>query len=275
MSEERGAAFKAFEASGWSARAGTYDALMSRATGFAIAPLLDLVRPGDRVLDVGCGPGTLAAAAADRGAQVTGVDLAEGMVAEARRRHPGLTFLQADAEALPFPDGAFDVALGAFLVNHTPDAEAAVRELRRVARTVALAAWGPEDEVAFLALPAAAAAGLGGVPDGPDSERYASKDALAALLARADDEPDPRAGERAAPPARDVAVRVVRDALRVDSLDALWDGVRGGTVRTAARIEAASDEERARVRERLAELAEPHRTGDGYALPLTILVART
>lgn len=264
--------FKAFEAAGWSARAGTYDALMSRATGFAIAPLLDCVRPGDRVLDVGCGPGTLAAAAAERGAQVTGVDLAEGMVAEARRRHPGLELLQADAEALPFPDGAFDVALGAFLVNHTPDAEAAVRELRRVARTVALAAWGPEDEVAFLALPAAAAAGLGGVPDGPDSERYASEDALAALLA-GDDERAPREGVAA--PARDVAVRVVRDTLRVDSLDALWDGVRGGTVRTAARIEAASDEERARVRARLAALAEPHRTGDGYALPVTILVART
>ena len=106
------------------------------------------------------------------------------MVAEARRRHPDLTFIEADAEHLPFDDDAFDVALGAFLVNHTPDAPAAVAELKRVARRVVLAAWGPEDEVAFLTLPAQAAHGLGGVPDGPDSELYAHPDRLAALLGR-------------------------------------------------------------------------------------------
>ena len=154
--------FKAFEARGWSARAGTYDALMARATAVAIEPLLDAaaVGPGLRVLDVGCGLGALAAAAAARGARVTGVDLAEGMLAEARRRHPEIEFVRADAEALPFADAAFDVALGAFLVNHLPDAETAVAEMSRVAGRVALAAWGPEDEVAFLALPARAAAQL-------------------------------------------------------------------------------------------------------------------
>ena len=45
-----------------------------------------------------------------------------GMVAEARRRHPDLRFIEADAEQLPFDDDTFDVALGAFLVNHLPDA---------------------------------------------------------------------------------------------------------------------------------------------------------
>src|SRR3954469_25879267 len=81
-------AFKDFEARGWSARAKTYDALMAQATAIAIEPLLEHVQPGERVLDVGCGLGTLAAAAAQKGATVTGVDLAAGMVAEARRRHP-------------------------------------------------------------------------------------------------------------------------------------------------------------------------------------------
>ncbi|MDA0142591.1 class I SAM-dependent methyltransferase, partial [Solirubrobacter deserti] len=245
------AAFKSFEAAGWSARAGTYDALTARATAFAHPALLAHVKAGDRVVDVGCGPGTLAAAAAAKGADVTGVDLAPGMIAEARRRHPDLSFVEADAERLPFEDGAFDVALGAFLVNHTPDARAAVAELKRVARTVALAAWGPAEEVAFLDLPSRAVSGLGGVPDGPDSELYAHPDRLAALLGG------------------DATVTTVRDTLHVDSLDALWDGARGGTVRTAARIEHATDEHRAR----LEALAEPYRTAAGYALPLTILVA--
>jgi SAM-dependent methyltransferase len=242
--------FKAFEAAGWSARAGTYDALTARATAFAIPPLLEHVAPGDRVLDVGCGPGALTAAAAARGAHVTGVDLAVGMVAEARRRHPALTFIEADAEHLPFDDDAFDVALGAFLVNHTPDAPAAVAELNRVARRVVLAAWGPAEEVAFLDVPARALAGLGGVPDGPDSERYARPDRLAALLGEA-------------------TVTTVRRTLHVDSLDALWDGIRGGTVRTAARLAHATGEHRAR----LTTLAEPYRVATGYQLPVTILIA--
>ena len=246
--------FKAFEAAGWSERAGTYDALTARATAFAIDPLLAAVVAGERVLDVGCGPGALAAAAAARGADVVGVDLAEGMVAEARRRHPELEFVCADAESLPFADGAFDVAVGAFLVNHVPDPERAVAELRRVARRVALAAWGPEDSVAFLALPARAAAGLGGVPPGPDGERFADPDRLAALVGG--------------------ATETIRTTLFVEGLDALWDGIRGGTVRTAARLAAASDEERRTVRARLDSLAAPYRVAGGYELPLTILVAR-
>jgi SAM-dependent methyltransferase len=247
--------FKAFEARGWSERAGTYDALMARATAIAIEPLLAGITPGSRVLDVGCGLGTLAAAAAAAGARVTGVDLAEGMLEEARRRHPKVEFIRADAEALPFEDGAFDLALGAFLVNHVPDAERAVAELRRVARRVALAAWGPEDEVVFLALPARAAEGLGGVPEGPDSERYADVEALAALV-----------GGR--------AERIVT-SLHVEDLDELWDGVRGGTVRVAARLSAASSGERARARARLEELAAPYRGSGGFELPVTVLVARS
>jgi hypothetical protein len=61
--------------------------------------------------------------------------------------------------------------------------------------------------------------------------------------------------------------------LMVDSLDELWDGVRGGTVRTAARLAAASPEQLTAARTRLAALAEPHREPGGYALPMTIRIA--
>lgn len=55
-----------------------------------------------RVLDVACGPGHVAAAAARRGARATGCDLSSAMVTLASRLHPELEFRQGDAEALPF-----------------------------------------------------------------------------------------------------------------------------------------------------------------------------
>ena len=61
----------------------------------------------------------------------------------------------------------------------------------------------------------------------------------------------------------------------MDSLDALWDGIRGGTVRIAARLEQATDAQRRHARAELTRLAEPYRTATGYALPHTILIART
>jgi SAM-dependent methyltransferase len=253
-----GAAFKAFEADGWSARAGTYDALMARATAFAIEPLLDAagVGPGMNVLDVGCGLGTLAAAAAARGARVTGADLAAGMLAEARRRHPQVEFVIADAEALPFADGAFDVAIAAFLVNHLPHPERAAAELKRVARTVAVAMWGPENQVGILGLPARATRDLhANVPPGPDSLRFTDAGELARLIGG--------------------TVTELTPTLHVDDLEQLWDGVRGGTVRTAARLAAASPGALAAVRTHLAELAEPYRVPTGYDLPTTIRIATT
>jgi hypothetical protein len=63
--------------------------------------------------------------------------------------------------------------------------------------------------------------------------------------------------------------------LAVGSLDALWDGVCGGTVRTAARFGAATPEQRRAAKARLAALAEPYRRGAGYALPITIRIARS
>ena len=183
-----------------------------------------------RVLDVGCGLGALSAAAAARGAVVTGVDLAEGMLAEARRRHPDVEFVHADAEALPFADGAFDVALGAFIVNHLPHAERAAAELARVARRVALADVGPGGRGRrSSACPPAPPRDLAAdVPPGPDALRFTDRQQLAACSA---------AHRHRAPP-----------TLHVDTLDELWDGVRGGTVRTAARLAAATPAQLAAAR---------------------------
>src|SRR4051812_30518691 len=93
-------AFKDFERSGWETVVDAYDSAFGTLTTQAIGPLLDAVGAGAgvRVLDIATGPGYVAAAAANRGAIVTGVDFSAPMVAEAAKRHPGIDFRQGDAE---------------------------------------------------------------------------------------------------------------------------------------------------------------------------------
>jgi SAM-dependent methyltransferase len=104
------------------------------------------VEPGMQALDVGCGPGALAAALADRlGApNVTGADPSEPFVEACRARLPGVEVVVAGAEALPFADDSFDAVLSQLVVNFMRDAETGVREMRRVARrdgVVAACVW--------------------------------------------------------------------------------------------------------------------------------------
>jgi demethylmenaquinone methyltransferase/2-methoxy-6-polyprenyl-1,4-benzoquinol methylase len=91
-----------------------------------------VVRPGDRVLDVACGTGDLALAAAAAGGRVTGVDFSTRMLERARRKSSAVEWLEADALALPFDDASFDVVTSGFGVRNFADLEAGLRELRRV-----------------------------------------------------------------------------------------------------------------------------------------------
>lgn len=109
------------------------------------------VRAGERVLDVACGNGNAALAAARRFARVTAIDYVPALLDRTRARASAegldLELREADAEALPFPDGAFDVVLSTFGVMFTPDQARAARELLRVCRRggrIALACWTPE-----------------------------------------------------------------------------------------------------------------------------------
>lgn len=102
------------------------------------APLTDLasLRPGQRVLDVGSGPGALTAELVSRlGVDaVAAVDPSEPFVAAARERHPDVDIRLASAEALPFPDDSFDAALAQLVVHFMEDPLAGLREMVRVTR---------------------------------------------------------------------------------------------------------------------------------------------
>jgi demethylmenaquinone methyltransferase/2-methoxy-6-polyprenyl-1,4-benzoquinol methylase len=96
------------------------------------ATVAAVVRPADRVLDACCGTGDLAIAAARAGGKVTGVDFSRPMLERARRKAPGIEWVEADALALPFPDGSFDAATVGFGVRNLVDLPGGLRELRRV-----------------------------------------------------------------------------------------------------------------------------------------------
>jgi SAM-dependent methyltransferase len=95
------------------------------------------VGPGDRVLDVACGTGVVARAAAERvgpGGTVVGVDLNDAMLTVARRLDPGIEWRQGDVDALPAADGSFDAVVCQMAMMFFPDPRHALAEMARAAR---------------------------------------------------------------------------------------------------------------------------------------------
>src|ERR671923_2453850 len=104
------------------------------------------VRAGQRVVDVGCGPGALTSELVARlGAEaIVAADPSEPFVEAARERHPGVEVALAPAEDLPFDDDAFDAALAQLVVHFMSDPVAGLAEMRRVTRpggAVAACVW--------------------------------------------------------------------------------------------------------------------------------------
>ncbi len=105
------------------------------------------LQEGQRVLDVACGTGIAARAAAERvGADsVVGLDVNAGMLAVAARQAPDIHWRQGPAEALPFEDGAFEAVVSQFGLMFFEDRQAALREMLRVLRPggrLVIAVWG-------------------------------------------------------------------------------------------------------------------------------------
>jgi SAM-dependent methyltransferase len=152
-------AIRAFEHAGWERAAHTYEASFATATRQFIPALLDAAEvgrgggPGRSVLDVACGPGFVAAEAAGRGAAAHGLDFSAAMLRIARALHPGIAFDEGDAEALPYPDGSFDVVVANFGIHHVPRPIVALRQTARVLRAggfLAFTIWAaPAENVAW------------------------------------------------------------------------------------------------------------------------------
>jgi ubiquinone/menaquinone biosynthesis C-methylase UbiE len=124
--------------------------------GESLCEAVDL-RAGARVLDVAAGNGNSSLAAARRWCEVTSTDYIAALLERGRARAEAdrlpIRFQEADAEALPFQDAAFDVVLSSFGVMFTPNHERAARELLRVCRgngRIGLANWTPRGFIGRL-----------------------------------------------------------------------------------------------------------------------------
>jgi ubiquinone/menaquinone biosynthesis C-methylase UbiE len=262
-------AFTAFEVEGWDAKASGYDGFLGQVTGRLVEPLLDAVaaRRGVRLLDVATGPGYAAARAAERGASVVGVDIAEEMVALASSLHPQLDLRVAGAEALPFPDGYFDAVVGNFALLHFARPELAAAEFCRVlvpGGRLALTVWDTPARARLFGVFLDAVAEAGAVPPeeipvGPPFFRFSDEQEFAHLL-------DDQRLEQ-------IKVETITFTQPVRSPDELWSGLLAGTVRTSALIQRQTEEVQEQIRAAFDRVVQRHRDGDRLAIPIAVKLA--
>ncbi|MEV0743594.1 class I SAM-dependent methyltransferase [Streptomyces sp. NPDC050273] len=159
-------AFDVSERRIWDGRAESYARTFGRLCAHTVPALLDAASAatGTRLLDVGCGSGSVTVAAAGRGAVVRAVDAEPGMVASTRRAAPGVDVRIGSLPQLPYPDGEFDAVVANFVLNHVGRPLDALVELRRITRSggrIAVTVWQtPGAPGQALIGRAAAAAGL-------------------------------------------------------------------------------------------------------------------
>lgn len=120
-------------AGGWAAPEYDRDAGYVSRLGEGVVELLD-PRPGERVLDLGCGTGDLAAEISARGAEVTGADASLEMVSRAADKYPRLRFVEADARRLDLDTETFDAVFSNAALHWVKEASRAIREIHRVLR---------------------------------------------------------------------------------------------------------------------------------------------
>jgi SAM-dependent methyltransferase len=261
-------AFHDFEHAGWQRAADHYGDAFGALTKQTAPDLLDAVHAtrGARLLDVATGPGFIAQAAADRGADVVGLDFSSAMVTEARRRHPALSFREGDAQALPFDDASFDAVVMNFGMLHLARPDAAIAEARRVLRPggrYAFTVWAaPERAVGFgLALRAIAEFGKGDVPlpEGPPFFRFSDQEATRTTLANAG--------------FGGIEVRELPLIWRLRAADEAFEALSRGGVRTAAVLRAQTPEALAAIRDAVRRSVEAYGDDGGFSIPMPAVLA--
>jgi ubiquinone/menaquinone biosynthesis C-methylase UbiE len=246
-------AFREFEHQGWQEVAGRYDSGFASVTTQSIEALLDAahVSKGTHVLDVACGPGYAAAAAAARGAIATGIDFSAEMAEQARLRYPGIDFREGDAEQLSFPESSFDAVVMNFGMLHFGRPDRALQEAQRVLRLggrIAFTVWDNPDKAVGMGLVIETIRQFGDlnvpIPPGPPFFRFS----------------DPEESKRSLTAVGFVkpTVTYVPQVWRLPAPDTLFEVMYNGSVRNAALLRGQKPEVleniRREIRRRVEEL---------------------
>ena len=241
-------AFHDFELTGWEKAAAEYDRRFGELTSQSIGPLLDAAgaAPGTRLLDVACGPGHVAAAAARRGATVIGVDFSTAMVDRATEQYSNLEFHVGDAEALDFSKESFDAVVMNFGMLHLARPDTAIAEAFRVLRPggrYAFTVWDePHRAVAFgIILDSVQLHGSMDVtlPPGPPFFRFSQpEESMRAVAAAGFMHPQ---------------TLQIPQVWKIESGDELLKTFQTAAVRTAALLRAQTPEAMKKIREVIAE----------------------
>jgi SAM-dependent methyltransferase len=240
-----------------------YDAFMGRYSSLLSPQMADLadVAAGQRVLDVGCGPGALTSELVARvGAEhVAAVDPSASFVEAAAERNPGVDVRLASAELLPFPDDSFDAAIAQLVVHFMAEPVRGISEMARVVQpggVVGACVWDHAGGQGPLGLFWAVARSLDPAVEDESNLPGAREGHLASLLGQAGLD--------------DVESTVVSTNLRLPSFDAWWEPFTGGVGPAGAYVARLSPDRRATLRERCrAELPE-----GAFTLPARAWAAR-
>jgi SAM-dependent methyltransferase len=264
-----GDAFRDFEQKGWgdASVALAYHRQVAEVTRGCIPELIRAsgLQAGDKVLDVACGAGYVAAAARDRGAAATGVDFSATQVRLAQQTYPGIRFVEGDAEALPFADEEFDVVLNAFGLPHVPNADGAAAEAFRVLKpggSFAYASWCEPAKCIGFSMVYDAIRAHGsldvGLPPGPNFFGYGDRAFATGLLGRA--------GFGA------VSATEVPLLWRLSAADGLFEAVLSGSVRAGAVLRRQKPHDLAKIKQFMHDRVMGFASAGGYAVPASAMV---
>ena len=257
-------AFTQFEHEGWERVADKYDSVWSSSTRQFIAPLLDAaeVTAGSSVLDVGCGPGYVSAAAAERGAIPGGIDFSGEMVGIAARMFPRLEFREGDAQELAFADESFDRVLANFSLLHLAAPERACAEACRVLKPggkFGFTTWARADENPFVKLvddAVKAHANLNvELPPGPPYYLFEGAEEFRKAL------------ERAGFEGASMRFKLHRIEWRVPSARFIFDAELNAGVRTAGLLARQTPETLRAIQAAIETAVRPYARDDGFAIP--------
>lgn len=267
MSRNNSQSFRDFEWEGWQKVAGLYHDSFAGVTVQCIANLLDAanVLKGKRVLDLACGPGYAAAAAASRGADVLGIDFSPQMVAEARTRHRDVSFQEGDAESLALDAASFDAVIMNFGMLHLEHPDRAMREVFRILRPGGLFAftvWDIPQRTAGFGVVLSAIQKHGdinvSIPAGPPFFRFSDLEEAARELTPVG--------------FTDIRSIVVPQTWRLATADRLFEIMMNASVRNAALLHAQRPEVLAAILNEIRSGLETFRTAAGFELPMPAIL---